>query len=226
MKKLLFTICLLATTLAVSAQGYNSLSVSYTPSTLGGGEVEEFMGEDKYNFNGFSLEYTRGFAITNNIPLFVEAGLGFQFLNWNDKEELEGDYSFKGVINATSLYIPANVGYKFTITDNISVMPYLGLNLRFNLTSKYKLGICEDGKWMDDVEELGMEENPVVLNMFSEDDLGDYTMKRFLVGWQIGAKAQFSNYTVGVSYGTTLGDVFNKLDSRFGITTISVGYTF
>lgn len=251
MKKFFLTIGLLATSLVASAQfstsntggssanatltdAWSSIRVSYSTIALDGdNKFEEFMadGELLDDYNGFALEYIKGYGIVENMPVFLETGFGFQWINWNDEEDLYDygtDFSIKYKLNITSLYVPLNIGYQISLSNNLSVMPYVGLNVRYNLTAKYSTVLYEDGYLVDE-KEYGIE-NPSVVDMLDDDrekGLGRNTMKRFIPGWQIGANVSFNDLHIGVKHGCSFGDeVFNKLNSELKSTTISIGYNF
>lgn len=254
MKKYLFSACLLATSLAASAQfstsnsgnslgsgslteEWSSIRISYSPITFEGDSDFEYMmgdGDLLDDYNGFAVEYVKGFSIVDNMPIFLEAGFGFQWINWNDEEDL-GDYSYeledysvKYKLNITSLYVPLNLGYNISLADNLQVMPYVGLNLRCNLTGQYSTGYYKEGYLID--EDEWNDDNPVKIDMLSDDKekgLGRNNMKRIILGWQIGANVAVNNIHIGVRHGCSFGDeVFNKMNSQLKATTISVGYNF
>lgn len=257
MKKLLLSVSLLAVSLVASAQvsftfneAWSGARLSYVPTTL------DYDGGSDTDFKGLSLEYFKGFGIIEDMPVFLEVGAGLEWLNWNDETDkfdatIDGkdyEYSYKSALNIVSLDVPVNVGYKFALQDNITIMPYIGLKARFNMIAKQASWI--KGKdyakareeemekylgsdWKDKYEQLYGEEykDPSKrdgVNMFDEDKVGKQTLKRFLLGWQIGATATYNQYSLSISYGSCFTDeIINGIDDcSFGGTTISVGYTF
>lgn len=258
MKKLLLSACLLATSLVASAQftptfkdAGTAYRVSYSPMSL---DFDNSYMED-WKFKGVSFEYVKSFGVVEEMPIFLEVGAGLQWLNDRESEEQEttlGDKKYemvyKTAVNIFSLNVPINIGYKFTLQDNITVMPYVGLNARVNLlantTSKIKADDYYEAlekqfeetlgeNWKEKYKEAYGEEykgadNREKSSLFDKDKRGEYTLKRFLLGWQIGATATYENYSFGISYGSCFTDeIINKLeDCKFGGATISVGYTF
>lgn len=228
MKKLLLSVSLLATSLVASAQfnvnssteGWSGIRFSYAPTTL---KYDKDYDIDNETLNGFSLEYFSDFNIIESIPLFLEIGAGLEWLTYSDSET-ESAYGVavkvKSTDNIFTVNIPVNLGYKFSVNENASIMPYVGLKARLGLsaTSKITAKVTYDGE---------TEKESETYNLFSEDDMGDFTMKRFLIGWQVGATAIFNQFTIGVNYGACFTDeVINDIDSRLGAVTISVGYIF
>lgn len=235
MKKIFLSACLLATSLMASAQfatsnssftgatssveGWSGFRFSYAPTTL---EFTYTGGED-FDLNGFSFEYVKGFGIIDNIPLFLEVGAGIEWLNYTDTESdsYEGlKYEIKDAMNLLSVNVPVNLGYKVALDENITIMPYVGLKARLGLsaTEKVSAKLSYEGETKKEDE---------TTNFYDEDDMGDATLKRFLLGWQAGVTATYNNISLGVNYGSCFTDeVFNEVDSKLGATTITVGINF
>ena len=258
MKKLLLSVCLLATSLVASAQftptftdAWSGFRFSYSPTTLD----FDYSDMDDWKFKGFSFEYVKGFGIVEEHPIFLEVGAGLEWMNYRDSEETEldfngkeYDYKMKWGVNVISLNIPINIGYKFSLQDNITIMPYVGLKARMNLLAKQFNKVKADelfdaiednyedqwGKdWEDEYERYTGEdyEDPRKReseSLFDEKVMEKQTLKRFLLGWQIGATATYNEYSFGISYGSCFTDeIINNIDDcKFGGATISIGYRF
>lgn len=126
MKKLLLLAIATIMSLGASAQlitsntvtykkssGYNRIGVSYNSisSTAEGSE----------SVSGVSLAWTKGISVAQDIPLFVETGLG-------------ATYAFDD-LNALIATIPLNVTYKWPVTESIKIAPLAGLTFNGNITS-------------------------------------------------------------------------------------------
>lgn len=237
MKKLFLSVSLLATSLMASAQfatgnggssfnsasteGWSGVRFSYVPTTL---EYDKDYGIDDVDFNGFSLEYFKGFGIMSDMPVFLEVGAGIEWLRYSDSESggYDGiEFEITETDNIFSLNIPVNLGYKFSLSENVTVMPYVGLKANLGLSAKQKISVeaSYDGETEEESEDY---------SWYDEDDMGDNTLKRFFLGWQVGATATYNQYTFSVNYGSYFTDeIYNKIDDcKLGWTTISVGYTF
>jgi hypothetical protein len=227
MKKILLSVSLLATSLVASAQlaitsadNWSGVRLSYAPTTM---KYDKNLGIDNVNLNGFAIEYFKGISVVPNLPLLLEVGAGFEWLTHSNTESesiLGVEVKAKESFNAFTVNVPINVGYKFSLNENVALVPYIGLKARVGLSATNKLTVkaSYDGESEKESESF---------NQFSEDDMGKNTMKRFLLGWQIGATASYNQYIFGVNYGTCFtNEVYNNIDSRLGAVTISAGYTF
>ena len=149
-------------------------------------------------------------------------GIQYSFFSLDGEEaDLDEDESIK--FNWLSLKVPVNFVYRYNLPNsNISLCPFAGVTLRFNLFGKMKYEYegydYEEDEYYDDSEEL---------DLFDKDDMGskDATWKRFQIGWQIGAKALFNNkVSLGVSYGSDFSEIVKK--TKINTTTVSLGFIF
>lgn len=210
MKNLKFylSVCLLACSTMVSAQFMNSGSKTSVSTTTGSAETWQglrvsykpvtidFDGSDE-DATGFSADYVFSFKLSESTPLFLEAGIGYQYTGY-DEDGLE--------ITLHSLNVPLNIGYKHAFSDQISVMPFVGINLRGNLSGKAT---------MDGYDEE--------LDLFDDDDMED-AWKRFQIGWQIGVGANFNKFYAGISYGGDLSELAEE--TKLKATSVTIGFNF
>lgn len=259
--KTIVTAALLAVSLSASAQftntgsssttrtvgsndGWSTIWVQWNPSKM---KVDK-KGADDQSFTGLSFGYSQAIGITPSLPLFVEAGLGVQYSFYTkklaeevadelgmDEEDLLEVMDPKQKLNMFSVKVPVNLTYKFSIPNSsISIAPYLGLTMRYNLSAKgksqYNLTssaetyLRSQGWSKKDIEETFGDKE---LNLFDKKDMGSEkaTWKRFQLGWQIGLNARFSDtFLVGVSYGTDFSEIAEK--TKISTTSITLGYTF
>lgn len=89
------------------------------------------------------------------------------------------------------LEIPIDWQYKFEIAQNTWVILYTGPTLQCGLDFSKKSFITNNGK-----EVTLASEN----NVFSVDDMKDYTLKRINVTWGIGAGFQYERYFIRGGY--------------------------
>lgn len=248
MKKLLFAIAMICSVMTATAQragdatawneykaektDYNRISVSYDLQHFGFNK--EYTGDDSEgrNLNGFGINYTHGFGVAEN--MFVETGLsfslGFGTEAIGEKHSYDGYYyQAKEKMNNINMRIPVNFVYRFDINDKFSVAPFIGLNFKLNLISRYK-----DFLDTNDSDYDADEEEWVNLYSDSEDNMDgkDYTWNRFQMGWQIGATFEFSKFAVGLQYGTDFIPAYShnfdgyKPKVSSSLFALSVGYTF
>lgn len=95
-----------------------------------------------------------------------------------------------------NLNVPVNLGYKFNIADSFSIMPYTGVSMKYNILFEL------DGHDLFDIDGV----------------------KRFQIGWNIGARLGFKNFTIGFRYTKDMTDIVKECDSS--ALTASIGFTF
>ena len=188
----------IGTTTTSTAETWSGLRVSYKPITMEMDDEEEDM-------TAFSIDYVFSFKLSETTPLFLETGIGYQYASWDesyDEESME--------IMLHSLNIPLNVGYKHQFNNDISIMPFAGINLRGNLVGNM---VYEDD-YYDEEEEV---------DLFDDDDMDD-PWKRFQIGWQIGVGLNFNKFYAGISYGGDFSEIADEV--KLKSTSITVGLNF
>lgn len=214
---------------SVDTDGWSSIWVEYNPVSI----KYDSKGVDDESATGLSLGYSQTFPITKGTPLFLELGLGLQYtFNTNDDDIYIFEYDDDGNIMdyekvddgelKTTLFsakVPVNLLYAFQIPNSsVRIMPFVGANLRYNLSGKRKYSFEGDEDWDDDDLEM---------DVFDKKDMGSSkaTWKRFQLGWNIGVKARLGeNFLVGLSYGNDFSELAKK--TKMQTTSISIGYTF
>ena len=152
----------------------------------------------------FSAGYTKAFPLGPS--LYIEPGVALQYLFKSEKEDGRTEK-----FSMLSAKIPVNVIYSLPVGDGIYIDPYAGVYLRGNILAQYKY---EHGGHSETVD------------LFSKDDMGssDNTAKRMQVGMNLGVRARFSKFLVGLGYSMDLTDFTkNEKTNSFDIT---LGMTF
>ncbi|MBP3737746.1 MAG: outer membrane beta-barrel protein [Muribaculaceae bacterium] len=238
MKKSIILVTLATITLSASAQfsgnsagsssmgdnsGWNTVYAEWNPTSMyytGKGDA------DKVNFNAFSLGYSKAFALSQSVPIFLEAGLAAQFMFKSetvDERYYEDDswWKEKQSIHMLSVKVPVNVIYKWNIPNSrVELMPFMGISLRGNVWGEWKesLETVVNGKHND-------ENGSDSYNLFSKDEMEGKQWKRFQIGWQAGIKARFNEkFLIGGSIGTDFMEIAKK--EKFINGSIMLGYTF
>lgn len=222
---------------------YNQIGVSYVNESF---KFDFPEGDDRDNLtgNGFGISYTHGFSVTKKLPIYVETGLRFNF-NFASEDNSDKDYGYeaKTKYQHAALSIPINIAYKFNVTDNFAIKPYLGLNFKFNviMRQKYESSYNQDNDhdwddddyWdWDDYSRASSSSEPKAKwkDMFSKKDMDskDYVWNRFQMGWHVGADFQFSKFYLGVSYGTDFIKAWDwkKYKVNTGTLCVSIGGCF
>ena len=105
-----------------------------------------------------------------------------------------------------SAKVPVQLLYKWDVPySKFSLLPYFGLNFRFNILAKQKkedIMMKANGEIVD--------QKKATIDCFDSGDMGksDYTWNRFQAGWELGVKATYdSKYMIGFSYGTDFNEI-------------------
>ena len=241
---------LLTVSTGASAQSASSSSGSNSGNNEGWSSVWAEYGISKItndwdsdldrDFNAVSIGFSKAFGLSKNQPLFVEAGLGFQYSFYSETTDVpnhEGIYdddrydeyplpgNYKTKFNMFSLKIPVNLIYKYDFPNSsFSIAPFVGVALRYNFSGKVKFENIDD-----DYDEDEYDEDPNCdFNLFDKKDMrkcGMNVWKRFQIGWNIGVKAMYKNkYSIGVAYASDFSEISKKC--KISSFNISAAYHF
>lgn len=193
-----------------SSKGWSSVWAEYNAATL---NIDE-RGADDLDFTAFSIGWSNAFPIAKGTPIFLEAGVGLQYFSFSDEVD---DEEVETKINMFSARVPVNFVYKWNFNNSsFSLLPYIGFNLRYNISGKMKFEYDDDYYDYDDDE----------LDLFDKKDMGkENVCKRLQIGWQVGVKALFNDsFSIGLSYGSDLSEICKKCKSSS--TNVSIAYHF
>lgn len=214
MKKFLLMVLVATMSLGASAQlissntltkekkvkrNYSRLGISYNSLSMGGGSDA---------MSGVGLEWLKGISLTQDQPLFLEIGLKGTFNRWSDSEK-ESGITIEASNNYLSLAIPVNVTYRYAVTDNFRLSPYVGLYGRFGLWGESKAEASYGSKSAEK----------------TYDWFEDYEWNRFQLGMQIGANVEYGRGYIGLGYGFDLTSVYEKA-KKWGNFSVTLGLTF
>ncbi|MDE7388730.1 MAG: hypothetical protein K2M97_05700, partial [Muribaculaceae bacterium] len=190
-----------------ASQGYNySMKVGdiLNGATSGNaGDIEASNGND-ISLQGFGLEYIRGFKVSKKYPMFVEAGVNFNFTFGK---------AFGMSSQHIGMNIPISYAYKFNIKDKFAIKPYVGIDFKVSLVGRSKeVDSDDDSEWG---------------NWYSE-EFNDPAWKRFNLGWHLGADFQYRRYNIGFAFTSDITKVasnkyFKVSNNAFAL---KLGYTF
>lgn len=202
----------------VDTEGWNTAWVEYNMGTF----KVDVKGADDQSFTGFSLGYSHAFSLSLTTPLFVEVGLGGQYSSYEkewyeDEEYYDGSGTFRSRrsngLDLWSIKAPINFLYRYDIPNSlVSLMPFVGVNLRFNVSGK---------------QENYIGYKTLEADVFDDKEMGgsDNTFNRIQLGWHVGMKANFLKHImVGLSYGTDITEISKK--TKINALTITAGYIF
>lgn len=239
--RILFVMALLAVTGSVSAQFANSSStasstsatksvdtngwqkvyVSYTPTKF----ITDVTGTDDTSLTGFTFGYAKGFSIAKDLPVFIEAGINATYAFNSDLDEESnfiGNYTgddFDTKMTYLAVSVPVNLMYKVPLKENISLTPFIGLNLKGNIIGKTKVSYNGDNEYYE-------EDDDTETNFFDKKDVSDKDnrWKRVQLGWQIGVGLNYNQVYVGLSYSKDLSELCKKV--KISTYSITLGYNF
>lgn len=236
----------LAVTGSSMAQDYNRVAISYdnTRYSAGGDEKELGFGPDDTKSiatNGFGLNYIHGFSLSKSLPMFLEVGGNINFNFYGDSEREKGDdFDYRYQFQNINLQVPVNFTWRFNIVEDFTIAPYVGINFKLNLMQRGRAWY--DFTPEDDEEQKFLDESKKWTNFMSDKEDGgmyskDYTWNMFQMGWHIGVNFQYTNWVLGVQYGTDFipaySHTFEYSDSKDWKSRIntsnlklSVGYCF
>lgn len=171
--------------------GWNVVWAEYNPIRV---NIEEGDESEHISMSGFSVGFSHAFSLSQETPILLEAGIGMQYANYS-----KNNYD----LTIWSIKLPVNILYDFALPNSsISIAPYAGLLLRFNVAGPMEYKGSDAGDAFDD---------------------GDWN--RFQIGWHVGVKARFAQkFMVGVSYGSDFSEITD--DAKVQTTSISVGFAF
>lgn len=215
---------------------YNRVGLSYNNDAynLDNGAKEDFEWESNPSLNGLGINYVHGFKLSSVLPMFVEVGanVNFNFGSFKLFDESYGGtiYSFKAKMQNINLQVPVNYVYRFNVSEDFSIAPYLGVNLKMNVIGKIKEMVEATIGGQTEKEEAEWQ------NLYSSDDMEGEAWNRFQIGWQVGVGFQYSKIYLGVQYGTDFIPAYSYSESYEGDTykgkintsslKINLGYSF
>ena len=215
------------TTTMTSTQGDYSGSryyVGYNPVAIKWSEDQGDM-EDEVPLNkGITVGYAKRSKLdSSSLPLYYEYGcnIGYMFGSYSGEYDASSEYiKYDRSVNLLSANIPFNVTMPIQV-DNFTLMPYCGVNLRFNLLGSLDTYYECESDYYDDYSET------VTLDLFDKEDF-DTPFNRFQAGLNFGVNIEFDKFNVGVGYVKDLSKLYESGDfyGELGVTTISVGYKF
>ena len=166
------------------AQSVNSVVVNhYNRFTFGYSAT--FWSDKTYSTtkNALAVKYIHGFGISQKVPLYIETGLR---TNWI--------MEFKDKYYQMSMTVPANLAYRFTFNDVVSLQPYSGLGLTINTFA------TNDGR----------------------DVSGEFN--RVQGSWQIGVGVNIRKFYAGMEYGLEFTDLAHKIGSSHFELNVGVNF--
>lgn len=171
----------------VLALSYDHTSFSYNKQAGGS--------DSNFGTNGIALNFIKGYSVSRKLPLYVEWGINASFGVSSDSETEHG-YTVTAKNRFLAFNVPVNVAYRYGITNNFFVKPYIGLNFRVTALGESCVEAEHNG---EAITSNGYGEWNSV---FDSEDGYDSHWNRFQMGWQIGASLEYGALYFGLQYGT------------------------
>lgn len=189
---------------------FNTVDVTYSPVSY-----TVSAGEDSSNtdMTGISINWSQARLITNQLPLYIQYGAGLQY-SWLTESESDDyyDVTVTSTISFLTVKIPVNVAYNFAIPNTaVAVMPYLGLNANIHILGQNKYTASYEG-----------ESESSTTNFFNEDDMGDGTYNRFVLGWQVGATVSYDRYFFGIGYAGPITNLYKEGSFKLNNSQVNI----
>lgn len=193
--------------LFVSAQttdnGWLGLRAGYINSSI-----------DPLTVGGVNLGMVKSWRLVKTFPLYFESGIE---ANWQRSSNTEDDWGDDGesrsrTYDVIDVNVPLNLAGKFQIADKLSLVPYVGLNVKAYVYGNY----CYKYTYKDETKS----ENT---NLFSDDF--SYNLNRFHIGGHVGLDAHYDRFVFGFSYG---GDFTKIVNPNYKVSSFKfrVGINF
>ncbi len=210
-------------------QEFYSLEMYYAPSQyIYTGSDLTIEDEEPFKQTGLGLSINK--PLSKTIHLYLNYGVGFVFANYKHEEKIDfPDPSGKIHPNMKQsieyLYFSGvykvNVGYLIKIpSTTIAFFPYVGAYARAHIGGKCYLEYPSV-----DMEKRQIYQAKTDYSLFTQNAQNDNNAwNRFELGGNIGVKAYFGAFMVGVTYGTTFTDLYE--DTNVTETRLSAGLKF
>lgn len=213
--KRLFVICIIAMTMAtLHAQEYFGVQIGYAnPITrLNDGVNKNTLFPTSYN--GLKIGFVYDATLWKGLG--VSMGLNYTFGAYKTDwvKEVASQPVLYPQVRSRGQYhqleIPVDWQYKFEIAQNTWIILYTGPTLQ--------CGLALNDKWYirlnKDSESISKEEN-----IYSEQDMADYALKRLNVTWGIGAGFQYEKYFLRGGYDFGIINPYKAQSFNNGIYT-------
>ena len=167
---------------------------------------------------GASFAIMKGISLTDKLPIFLDLGgrlsWTHQKLEWHEEDWYEGE-----LINEVDKFtfmniaVPVNAAYKiaFESTPNVTIVPFFGLNFKFNFFAREKF------------ESDGLESYEKKYNLLKEEE-GD--AKIFQFGLNLGVGVNLRSFYVGYNFQPDLSpfmkDGSDKLKTLQNYITVGI----
>ena len=194
MKRIVFTCVMMAGAIAMCAQNYLGIQVGFAQSTsrLNAPVEGKVTVLNPTTYNGLKLGFVydasiiKGFGVT----MGLNYTLGANVTDWTQKYSTAIYPKVRSKGQYHQVEIPVDWQYKFEIAKRTWLIIYTGPTLQCGLLLKDKWYV-NDGNNISFTHEE---------DIYSEEDMKDYALKRVNVTWGVGAGFQYERYFLRGGY--------------------------
>lgn len=223
-KPIIFLLLSLYATELFAQENYSRVSIGYRVCAV------HHENADSDVPKGISLEFARGFQLSNSRPLFVETGASLAWTHYVYSREPDAWSRLTARMNFLDISIPVDMVWRFSLLNGkIGIAPSTGPNFRFNLIGKQK-NTYKGAYYVNRKTEK--------INFLARDEFDPASIFQF--GWRIGFALSSGPFYLGYAYTydfTPYCEVehdghsssYNFIDygeNKTAHHTLSVGYTF
>lgn len=184
----------MAIVIAMCAQNYLGVQVGYTQSIsrLNAPVEGKETVLNPTTYNGLKLGIVYDAAIIKGfgVTMGLNYTLGANVTDWTQKHSTAIYPKVRSKGQYHQIEIPVDWQYKFEIAKRTWVMVYTGPTLQCGL-------LLKDKWYVNDGKEISFTHDE---NVYSEEDMKDYRLKRVNVTWGIGAGFQYERYFIRGGY--------------------------
>lgn len=220
-RKLMAVLALSAACSSVSAQKETTTSIKYVDVSewqsfyvqYNSMSLEYSINVEAPLYDGVTVGYSKAFNVGKTTPLFIEAGISGQVGFYTNDDLSNWDYKY----SLFSAKVPVNLVYKWTISNNIAILPYIGVIGKYHIVGNMKKEYTGSGTYVGD-------DDGKSYDLFDKKDMGEKnkTWKRFQLGYQLGINVMFNKtWHLGLSYSKDFSEVVKK--AKFGTISVTIG---
>ncbi len=170
---------------------------------------------------GFNVGVTRAFALSDQVPIFLQSGLSFEMKGAKNSYTVNG-FGYNNTIKSYALEVPVLLNYGVTLSKNSTLHPFVGVFYSFALGGKMSEGGESINPYKKEDIEFGNPAEIVNSRLFSRSDFGI----------KLGLDYKYTKYSIGVAYDIGLLNIYAKdfrdmnYEASTGSLSINLGYYF
>lgn len=196
-----------SSTSTMVSQSSNAIQPRYSFFELGYSSVTMDMdGSEEDDWKGYSASFVSGKKVSQTNPVYLEYGIGLDYLTYSEKNGYKVEYKF------FTVDVPVKILYDIPI-DNFHLRPFAGVGLKGHASGKLKVSYSGNSETLDlfdskDTDELGL----------------DDPFKRVQAYYTLGTYVQLNKVLFGISYNKDISEITD--DTFFSGVNFKLGFSF